>query len=87
MAIIPTRQIPVVPIIRVNEAPYALAADLLKYDWLLRPVLVYSHESQIAATFDAMILDRVWAKHQELSKRRAAELGTVAIDQYLKLPF
>ncbi len=56
MAIVPgSPSIPVVPIIRAGEEPYAMFKDLLAYPWVL-PLLTYRDDADLVARLDAAIV-------------------------------
>jgi Pentapeptide repeats (8 copies) len=49
-ATVPHFKIPFVPIIEAGRDPYALFADVLEYDWVVKPVGVFGPRQSLAAT-------------------------------------
>ena len=82
-ATVPDYQIPFVTIIQEGEAPFAMLADLRKYDWVLQPVLTYASCEQLRKAFKKAILDRAWAKHHELGRRKAEAARTQSVEDFL----
>ena len=73
-AIIPTLAIPVQPILRAGDEPYAMFADYWKYDWVL-PIQRYRGISDLARHFDAWVIDTAEVKARELTDRRTRALN------------
>ncbi|WP_428663056.1 pentapeptide repeat-containing protein [Runella sp.] len=84
-ATVPDYQIPFVPIIQSGEEAFSMFRDLKKYDWVL-DLLTYSTSDKLKAGFKEAIIDRAWAKHQELEKSKAVVLETLSIDDFLNKP-
>jgi hypothetical protein len=84
MATVPDYRIPFVPILEEGECPYAMFRDLMKFDWVLKPLLTYRTEEVLLANFKNVILDRVWKKHVELQRKKHEELEMTSIDQLIE---
>lgn len=83
-AIVPDYQIPFVPIIQEGEQPFSMFKDLGKYDWMLKPVISYKSREILAESFKEAVLDRAWAKHRALELKKAQEIETVSVEDFLK---
>jgi Pentapeptide repeats (8 copies) len=67
-AVVPHVKIPYVPIIEEGRKPYAMFADLLQYDWVVRPVLRFAGEAQLLELLPSKI---VGPAEQRYERRRA----------------
>jgi uncharacterized protein YjbI with pentapeptide repeats len=67
MATVPDYQKPFVPILEEGEEPYSMYPDLMKYDWVLKPLITYRTKEVLLANFKK-IIDRAWKKHLELQR-------------------
>jgi uncharacterized protein YjbI with pentapeptide repeats len=74
--IIPDLPIPIAPIIRKGEDPYAMFSDFLTYPWVLKP-RTYASEDQLAEQLINEIVPTVKTKVEEIRGR---------IDEILKDP-
>ena len=83
-ATVPDFQIPFAVIIQKGEDPFAMAADLNKYDWVLRPTLTYETVDSVRKAFKRAILDPAWEKHKELRGRKTITMATKSIEDFLK---
>jgi hypothetical protein len=83
-ATVPDYQIPFVPILEEGEDPYSLFVDLMKYDWVLKPLLKYRTREVLLANFKNVILDRAWKKHLELQRKKNEALEMISIDQMIE---
>jgi hypothetical protein len=81
-ATVPDYQIPFVAIQQDGEEPFSMFGDLLKYDWVLKPVITYSSSDQLIKGFKIAIIDRAFEMHKELLKRKAEKMETRSIDEY-----
>lgn len=81
MATVPDYQIPFVPILEEGEDSYSMFVDLMKYDWVLKPLLKYRTKETLLANFKTVILDRAWKKHLELQRKKNEGLEAIAIEQ------
>jgi hypothetical protein len=83
-ATMPDYQIPFVPIIQEGEQPFAMFRDLPKYPWVLTPVIEYPSIKKLLQGFKQGIIDRAWAKHQELVKQKHIALETQSIEAFVR---
>jgi uncharacterized protein YjbI with pentapeptide repeats len=72
-AIVPDYMIPFVTILQEGEEPFAMFADLQRYDWVLKP-LVYPSVDRLLELFEDVIVRPAEAKFKELQARRARKL-------------
>jgi hypothetical protein len=75
---------PFIPILEDGENPYSMFKDLTKYDWVLKPVVIYRTPNELLAHFKEVIVERGVRKRQELQRKRDAELELLPIDQLIK---
>lgn len=83
-ATVPDYQIPVVAIIQEGERPFSMFSDLPKYPWVLTPVIEYPSVEKLLHGFKPGIIDRAWAKHQELVKQKTQALETQSIEDFVR---
>jgi uncharacterized protein YjbI with pentapeptide repeats len=83
-AAVPDYQVPFVPIIQEGEQPFSMFSDLGKYDWVLKPVITYSSLDKLREGFKKAIIDRAWAKHQELQRQKTARIEALPVDYFLQ---
>ena len=67
-ATVPHFKIPFVPILQVPGRPYAMFADILEYDWVLKPVVEFRDIDELAAQLPSQV---VAPAEQRLEKRKA----------------
>jgi hypothetical protein len=80
-ATIPDYQIPFVPILEEGQDPYSLFEDLMKYDWVLQPLVKYRTKEVLLSNFKNVILDRAWIKHLELKRKKNEALEMISIEE------
>jgi uncharacterized protein YjbI with pentapeptide repeats len=83
-ATVPDYQIPFVAIIQEGERPFSMFSDLPKYPWVLMPVIEYPSVETLLQGFKQGIIDRAWAKHQELVKQKNKALETQSIEDFVR---
>jgi hypothetical protein len=83
-ATVPDYQIPFVPILEEGKDPYSMFVDLMKYDWVLQPLLTYRTREMLLKNFKKNILDRAWKKHLELQHKKNEKLEMISIDQMIE---
>lgn len=82
-ATIPNYMIPFVPILQKGERPFSMFSDInAKYDWVLDTLLYDSTESLVEG-LDKAIIRPALEKGEELMLRKARELKTRGIQDYL----
>jgi Pentapeptide repeats (8 copies) len=70
-ATVPDYMVPFVPILEKDQDPFAMFVDLQnKYDWVLKPIIVYSSVDRLVEVFEEEIVRPAEAKFDELLKRR-----------------
>jgi hypothetical protein len=67
-ATVPHLALPFVPIIEKGRKKYAMFVDILKYDWVLKPVVEFENKAELLALLPARIIDPAERKHQERQK-------------------
>jgi len=72
-ATVPDYMVPFAPIIQQGEEPFAMFSDLLKYDWVLKPVISYPSVDRLIAVLKDEIVKPAEAKFDELLLRRTEE--------------
>jgi uncharacterized protein YjbI with pentapeptide repeats len=83
-ATVPDYQMPFVTIIQEDEEPFSMFRDLwAKYNWVLQPVK-YKSLPILLEVFKKAILDRAWAKHKELKRRKTQEIEVLSAEDFLK---
>jgi hypothetical protein len=71
-ATVPDYMVPFVPILEKDQDPFAMFVDLQnKYDWVLKPIIVYSSVDRLIEVFEEEIVRPAEAKSDELLRRRA----------------
>ncbi len=83
MATVPDYQVPFVPILEEGEDPYSMFVDFQSYDWVLKPVVTYPSKEALVANFGSVILERAWAKHLELQRRKNETLQTMSLKEMI----
>ena len=74
-ATVPDYMVPFVPILQQGEQPFAMFVDLQnKYDWVLKPVIVYPSVDRLIEVLKNKIVDRANAKFKRLLARRNKQL-------------
>jgi uncharacterized protein YjbI with pentapeptide repeats len=83
-ATVPNYMIPFVPVLQIDEKPFAMFADLKqKYgDWVL-DLLVYDTLDNLRLAFEPAIIVPALEKHAELAARKAQEIVKRDIRSYL----
>jgi hypothetical protein len=79
-------KIPYVPIIdsSVDKYPFAMIVDLQKnFHWVL-PTVRYKSKKELVDNIEIAIIDRAFAKHNELQEQKAKEVTILSIDDLLK---
>jgi uncharacterized protein YjbI with pentapeptide repeats len=79
-------KIPCLPILdtSVDQAPFAMLADLQKnYHWVL-PTLAYDSKELLLKNVKVAIIDRALKKHNELRKQKAREPRILTIEDLLR---
>jgi uncharacterized protein YjbI with pentapeptide repeats len=84
-ATIPEYQIPFVTIIQQDEEPFSMYRDLMKYDWVLKPIS-YDSKETLQLTFREAIFERALQKHQELQKKKAENMVVLSAKDFLIKP-
>lgn len=85
-AIVKQFKIPYVPIIdsSVDQYPFAMIVDLQKnFHWVL-PTVRYKSKKELVDNIEIAIIDRAFAKHNELQEQKAKEVTILSIDDLLK---
>jgi pentapeptide repeat protein len=79
-ATVPDYMVPFVPILQEGEQPFAMFVDLQnKYDWVLKPIIVYSSVDRLIKVFEEEIVRPAEAKFDELLRRRTEKPLTKTI--------
>jgi Pentapeptide repeats (8 copies) len=74
-ATVPDYMIPFVPILEKGQKPFAMFVDLQnKYDWVVKPVIVYPSIDRLIGVLEDKIVRRAEAKFNQLVKRRTRQL-------------
>jgi uncharacterized protein YjbI with pentapeptide repeats len=73
-ATVPDYMIPFAPILQEGEEAFSMFVDLLKYDWVLKPVNVYSSVDRLIEGLEDKIVRPAEAKFDELLTRRTEKL-------------
>ena len=72
-ATVPDYMVPFVPILEQGQDPFAMFVDLQnKYDWVLKPVIVYSSVDGLIKVLEDKIVRPAEAKFNELLARRTS---------------
>ena len=70
-ATVPDYMVPFAPILQEGEQPFAMFLDLQNmYDWVLKPIIVYSSVDRLIEVFEEEIVRPAEAKFDELLRRR-----------------
>jgi hypothetical protein len=82
-ATVPDYQIPFVPIIQQDEAPFSMFIDLkTKYQWVLQP-LVYPTADVLVRVFKKAILDEAFEMHKRILALKAEKTQMRSAEDYL----
>jgi hypothetical protein len=82
-ATVPDYMIPFVPILQKGESPFSVFRGLkAKYDWVL-DTLVYDSTENLLRGLDKAVICPALQKSEELMSRKASELKTRDIQDYL----
>jgi len=74
-ATVPDYMVPFVPILEKGQKPFAMFVGLQnKYDWVLKPVIVYPSVDRLIEVLKNKIVDRAEAKFKKLLARRTKQL-------------
>jgi uncharacterized protein YjbI with pentapeptide repeats len=73
-ATVPDYMIPFAPILQEGEEAFSMFVDLLKYDWVLKPVNVYSSVDRLIEGLEDKIVRPAEAKFDELLTRPTEKL-------------
>ncbi len=68
-ATVPYFAIPFVPIIEKGRNSYAMFVDLLKYDWVLRPLIEFTSVEELLARMPTEVIDPAEKRHQVRQKQ------------------
>lgn len=68
---VPHFKIPFVPILEKGRRPWAMFADLLEYDWVLKPIIEFEDTAFLGQMLEREIVERVEARVKE--RRRMLE--------------
>jgi uncharacterized protein YjbI with pentapeptide repeats len=82
-ASVPGYGIPFVTIIHEDQRPFAMFDSLVKYDWVLTPVLTYRSAEVLRRVFKKAILNPALAKRDELVRRKSQSAPTRAMEEFL----
>jgi hypothetical protein len=81
--IVPDYQIPLVPLLREGEVPFAMFTDLVsKYDWVL-DTLRYSSVEGLLHGFDTAVVRAALEKADQLQRRRATRVLHREVEDFL----
>lgn len=83
-ATVPDYKIPFVPIIQEGEQPFAMFHDLSIYPWMLTPIMEYPSVEKLLQGFKHGIIDRAWAKHQEIMEHKGKEAKRLSIEDFIQ---
>ncbi len=73
-ALVPDYMVPFVPILEKGQDPFAMFVDLQKYDWVLKPVIVYPSVDRLIEVLENKVVRPAEAKFNRLLVRRAKQL-------------
>ncbi len=82
-ATVPDYKIPFAIILQNGEEPFSMFKDLTMYDWVLKPVITYNTKQSILAGLEQAVIKPALQKHAELVSRKAEELKTKSVEDYL----
>ena len=80
---VPDYKIPFAIILQTGEEPFSMFKDLTMYDWVLKPVITYGTKQSILAGLEQAVIKPALQKHAELVGRKAEELKTKSVEDYL----
>jgi uncharacterized protein YjbI with pentapeptide repeats len=73
MATVPAFEIPFIPILEKGTPPYTMFPDILKYPWVLKPIVEFTDADSLLADLSSKIVapaeERVRARQKELRER------------------
>jgi hypothetical protein len=80
---VPDYKIPFVTILQRGEKPFSMFRDLTMYDWVLKPVITYETKQSMIDGLEQAVVKPALQKHAELVSRKADELKTKSVEDYL----
>ena len=80
---VPDYKIPFAIILQTGEEPFSMFKDLTMYDWVLRPIITYGTKQPIVAGLEQALIKPALQKHAELVSRKAEELKTKSVEDYM----
>ncbi len=82
-ASVPDYRIPFVTILESGEEPFSMFKDLTMYDWVLTPVITYTTRQILIEGLEQAVIKPALRKHAELTNRKAEELKTRSVEDFL----
>jgi hypothetical protein len=73
-ATVPDYMVPFAPIIEEGEEPFSMFRDLLKFNWVLKPVIRYSSVDRLIDVLEDEVVRPAEAKFNELLAQRTEQL-------------
>jgi hypothetical protein len=73
-ATVPDYMIPFVTILQKGEEPFSMLANLTKYQWVVKPVVVYESAQQLIRGIDVAVLNPALERRNQLLKQRIADI-------------
>lgn len=84
-ATVPDYKIPFATILQEGEPPFIIFQDLIMYDWVLQPTIIYSTKETLLLGLENAVIKPALAKRKELLHRKAEEIKTKSIEDYLSI--
>ena len=67
--IVPIFDIPFVPILEKSRNSYSMFVDLLKYPWVLSPIVEFANVAELLEQMPTQVIAPAEEKHQERQKK------------------
>src|SRR5262245_52536838 len=83
-ATVPDYKLPFITIVDDGQEPFSMFANLGKYHCILKPVVKYRSLDILRQAFQAAIVDRAFAKHKELQRKKTQSLSTVSAEEFIR---